>query len=106
MTDQSDQAPISLPLVWVGADDLPVNFVNQFLGVVQPNEIFLTVGSMVPPAILGDTLEEREATLRNITYVPVKPVARLGFTPARLRELIKVLQDTLSNYEQLPKQEA
>lgn len=104
--NQSDQVSITLPVVWVGAEDLPVNFVNQFVGVVQPNEIFVTIGSMVPPAILGDTVEEREATLRSITYVPVKPVARLGLTPARLRELIKVLQETLSNYEQLPKQEA
>jgi hypothetical protein len=102
---QSEQVSISLPLVWVGAEELPVNFVNQFVAVVQPDEIFLTIGSLVPPAILGDTEEQREAVLRGITYVPVKPVARLGFTPARLREFIKVLQDTLSNYEQLPKQE-
>jgi len=105
---QSDagSGEVTVPVVWVGADDLPVQFANQFVAVVQLNEVFLTVGTMVPPAILGDTVEERKATAQKITYVPVKPIARLGFTPARLEELIRILQTTLKNYEQLPRQEA
>jgi hypothetical protein len=101
---QSDETNgLVVPTVWVGAEDLPVHFANQFVAVVQPNEIFLTVGSLVPPAILGSTVEERKAAAEKITYVPVKPIVRLGFTPARLQELIEVLRTTLDNYEQLPK---
>jgi hypothetical protein len=101
-----DEGDGRVPAVWVGADDLPVQFANQFISVVQPNEIFLTVGSLVPPAILGDTVEERMENAKKITFVPVKPIARLVLTPARLKELIKVLQDSLENYDKLPRQEA
>jgi hypothetical protein len=95
----------AVPVVWVGADDLPVQFANHFVVTVQPGEIFLTVGTLVPPAVLGDTAEERKASVEKITYVPVKPIARLGFTPARLKELMKVFEVSLKNLEQLPRQE-
>jgi hypothetical protein len=106
-SDESDtQVSAAVPLVWVGADDLPVHFANQFVSVVQANEIFLTIGSVVPPAILGSTVEERKAEVERITYVPVKPIARLGLTPAGLKQLIEVLQTTLEKHEQLPRQES
>jgi hypothetical protein len=92
---------ISVPVAWIGAEDLPVHFANAFFGVVAPGEIVLQVGSMVPPPIVGNTPEEREATARSIPYVQVKPVARLALTPARLDELIKTLEDTRMNYRTL-----
>jgi hypothetical protein len=88
---------------WVGVEDLPVHFANAFLGVVGPNEIFFNIGSFVPPAIIGNTPEEREAQARSVMFLPVKPVARLALTPSRLDELIKALQDTRTNYENLMK---
>lgn len=96
---------ITVPVVWVDADDLPVQLVNQFVGVVQPNEVFLTLGTLVPPAIMGQTEEERKAMAESVEFVRVKPVARIALTPARLRELIGVLEQTLANYEKLPKAE-
>jgi len=90
---------ISVPLVWVGTDDLPVQFLNQFVGLVQPNEIFLMLGSLVPPPIMGDTAEERKAQARSVPFVPIKPIVRLALTPERLKELISVLQQTMENYE-------
>ncbi len=89
----------SVPVVWVGTEDLPVQFVNQFVGVVAPDEVFLTLGSLVPPPILGETEEERRAAVEDIQFVQVKPVARIALTPARLQQLIQVLQQTLANYE-------
>ena len=53
------EGAIEVPVVWVGVDDLPVQFVNQFLGVIEQNEIFLNFGSLVPPPIMGETIEER-----------------------------------------------
>lgn len=88
-----------IPIVWVGVDDLPVPLVNQLIGLVQPNEVFLTFGTLVPPAIMAETLEERRAQAEAIPFVQVKPVARLGLTPDRLREFIAILQQTLTNYE-------
>ncbi len=97
------QQLIQIPTVWIGAEDVPVPFANVFVGVVAPNEIFLNVGSLVPPAITGATPEERETQARTITYIPVKPIARLALTPTRLDELIQTLQDTRTNYENLMK---
>ena len=92
-----------VPVVWVGVDDLPVHLVNQLVGVVQPNEIFLTFGTLTPPAIMAGTVEERRAQAEAIPFVQVKPVARLGLTPERLREFIAILEQTLANYEAQPK---
>ncbi|MEK6328251.1 MAG: hypothetical protein AABM66_12125 [Actinomycetota bacterium] len=97
------EGTVAVPVVWVGAEELPVHFVNQFVGVVQPNEIFITLGSLVPPAIMGGTEEERKAQAESLQFIQVKPVARIAITPARLQELIGVLQQTLSNYEKLPR---
>jgi len=88
-------------MAWIGAEDLPVHFANAFFGVVAPGEIVVQVGSVVPPAIVGATPEEREAAVRSVSFVPVKPVARLALTPTRLDELIKILEDTRNNYRTL-----
>jgi hypothetical protein len=88
---------------WIGAEDLPVHFANAFVGVVGPNAIFLNIGSFVPPNIVGDTEEEREAQARALTYVPIKPIARLAFAPKGLDELITALEGARTNYENLMK---
>jgi hypothetical protein len=92
---------LQVPTSWVGAEELPVHFANTFLGVVAPGEIFLNIGSIMPPAIIGTTPEERDAHARSIRFVAVRPIARLGLTPARLDELIKTLEDTRANYNRL-----
>jgi hypothetical protein len=92
---------IQVPLAWIGAEDLPVHFANAFVGVVGPGEIVLQVGSVVPPAIVGATQEERNASVGSIGYVQVKPVVRLALTPSRLDDLIKTLEDTRKNYRTL-----
>jgi hypothetical protein len=99
MADKPQQ--VQLPVSWVGAEELPVQFVNAFVGVVGPGEIFLNLGSYLPPAIVGATPEEREAQVRAVGYIPIKPIARLALTPARLDEMIKTLQDTRTNYKKL-----
>lgn len=101
MADGAKQ--IQIPTSWVGAEDVPVQFANAFGGVVGPNEIFVLIGSYVPPPVAGQTQEERDASIRSIAYIPVKPIARIGMTPARLDELITALQETRKNYETLMK---
>ncbi len=91
-------ARIEIPVVWVGADEVPVFFANQFVAQVDRGEVFLTIGQLVPPAIIGSGEEAREQAER-IQYVPVKPVARIALTPTRLLELIEVLQITKANHE-------
>jgi hypothetical protein len=36
---------VQLPSVWVGADETPIAFANQFVCQFQPNEFVLTIGA-------------------------------------------------------------
>lgn len=84
---------------WIGAEDLPVEFANTFFGTVGPNAVFVNIGSMVPPVI------ENEEALANMRFVPVKPIARIAMAPAGLDDLIRTLENTRSNYEELKRLE-
>ncbi len=98
--DEGFARNIEVPLAWVGVEELPILQVNQFIGQADPRgEFFLTFGQMTMPPLLG-TPEQQAAQLEQIAYVPIKPVARLGFTRSRVEELIGVLQQTLINYDQ------
>jgi hypothetical protein len=96
---------IQVPVVWVGVDDLPVYHVNQFVATVSPTVVFLTLGTLAPPAILGGTDEERLAQVRSIDFVQIRPVVRTAMTEQGLRDLIRVLNQTLKNYENQQKAE-
>lgn len=89
---------IDVPIAWVGLDEAPVVVANQFLIQHQPNEFTLTVGQMTPPPLLG-TPEEKAEQARQIDYVPIRVLVRLGLSPTRLRELIAVLQGNLDLHD-------
>lgn len=91
-----------LPVSWIGAEDLPVLFANTFVGQVEAEQgvFFLTIGQIVPPALIG-TPEEKVEQLEQISYVPIKPVARLALTRERLKYLIAILQTNLDQHDQI-----
>lgn len=90
---------IQIPVVWDKAEDVAIIFANQFVGQVgQQDEVVLTFGQVTPPVLLGPR-EQQEAQVREIPFVPVKPVARLGLTKAGLDDLIRVLNETRDNYD-------
>ena len=91
---------VDIPLAWIGAEELPVHLLNQFVCQFSQDEFILTLGQTVPPAIMGVTPEERAQQIEGIAYVPVKPIARLALTRARLVELIATLQANLGQYDQ------
>jgi hypothetical protein len=87
--------PVSIPLTWVGAEEIPVLFVNQMLGQVDDRgDVILSLGQVTPPAIVG-TPEEQAAQVQRIAYVPVKPVARFTLSRPRVVELVQVLNQLL-----------
>ena len=103
MPDHPDQPDsVQVPVVWVGVEELPVAFANQFVVQVDRGEVFLTIGQLVPPPIIGATEEERRAQAENIEFVQVKPVARLVMTPSKLHELATTLElgKTIHNAQQ------
>jgi hypothetical protein len=86
---------VSVPLFIEGAEDVPILFANLMLAQHQQNEFILTFCQYAPPPILGSA-EDQIEQVRNMPYVPVKVVARIGLTPDRLAELMQVLD---ANYK-------
>lgn len=87
----SDADVVALPLAWLGLEDQPLIFANQFLGAVHGGEVFLAFGSLQPPVIVSDNHDEVKRALEELSYVPVKVSARFALTPRRLQELRDVL---------------
>ena len=90
---------ITLPLTYLGLEDIPILFANQFVIQHEKNEFILTVGQLQPPILLG-TPEDRKEQAKKLTYVPIRVVARFGLTRQRLTELIEVLQSNLRTYDE------
>jgi len=82
---------VVVPLVYVGLDETPIEFLNQFVLQVQGDEIILTLGAVAPPLILADTAEERKRQAEAIKFVQVRVLGRYAMTRQRLRELIGIL---------------
>lgn len=99
-----DPEAVRIPVVWVGGDETPILLVNQFLGQFQDSEFILTFGQFAPPALIG-TEEERREQAREISFIPVKVLARLALTRSRLEELMRVLQETLANHDKHQEQQ-
>lgn len=94
----NEEEAISLPLVYVGVEDVPLLFTNQFVIQHHQNEFILTLCQVTPPILLG-TKQERREQAKRLSYIPVKVVARIAFTRQRLVELISVLQENLRTYD-------
>lgn len=65
----------------------------------QPAEIIIAMGVMTPPAVIGSP-EEQLRQLQDLEFVPIRPLARFGMTPLRVRELIAALEQTLERHDQ------
>ncbi len=103
MASEQDVPPtVELPAVWLGVEDVPIQLATAFVSQFDPqmlDSLTLTVGQVTFPAISGPSQEERDEQVKNIAYVPIKPVVRLGLTPARARELVATLQASLDLLE-------
>jgi hypothetical protein len=67
---------------------------------VAREEFLLSFGIVTPPLLLGEP-EQVAAQAQQITFVEVKPVARVGFNRQRTEELIRLLQENLANHDRL-----
>src|SRR5689334_21952862 len=105
--DDSHPDEIELPVVWLGVEDVPILFANAFVSQLDPQNLdsmTLTVGQVTFPAIAAPTPEERREQAESVTYVPIKPIARIGLTMARAQELVATLQANLDQLEEARKQ--
>jgi hypothetical protein len=90
-----------IPLSWVGFEETPIAYANNFLIQFQSEGAFvLGIGQATPPALVG-TPQEVAAQMEDVTFVPVRTLARVALSPSKLRELIAALQANLDNWERI-----
>ena len=91
-------ASVTVPLVLEGEDRAPILFVNHLLAQGLADEMILTFSQITPPYMLG---EITEAQVQAITSVPARVVVKVGTTPERVEEFIKVLRSAVRQQRQL-----
>lgn len=98
MTAEPPENGVELRVLWRGAEDSPILFANQFVVQTQQDAIILTVGQLQGPILLGE-LEDQIAQARQLSYIPVTVVARLGMTRERVQELSDTLQEHIRKFD-------
>jgi hypothetical protein len=89
---------INLPVSWIDFHETPIAFSNQAIVQHQPNEFVVTFGQATPPPLIG-TPEQVQRQAAEISFVPIRTLARLGMNRERLVELIAALQANLDNHD-------
>jgi len=82
-------------------DDLQSHFVSNIVVQHQPDIFILSFFEAWPPAILGETEEEKQQALEAVDRVEAKCVARLVLTPSKMQEFLETMKENLQNYERM-----
>ena len=82
---------------WKGIEDAPVMGCNVFVAQFTPHEFLLTFGYASNPIFLKEPSPQELAAIES---VPANVVARLTLSPGRMVELIQVLQQNMSQFQQ------
>lgn len=99
MTPDQPSQTLEVPLSWVGYDETLIAYANQFIVQFQPDAGFvLGLGQATPPAVMG-TPDQVAEQVAQIEFIPVRTLARVAMTEAKLRELIAALEANLQNFE-------
>ena len=86
-------------LDWGGVESLPILLANQVIGQVgQQGEVIISFGQSSPPILIGTPEQQREQA-KEITSLPVTPVARIALTRTGLDEMIRILNETRDNWD-------
>lgn len=85
-------APVQVTAQWDNSDLAahPIQAANAFMLQGTGHEIVLTIGFAAPPFIPN---AEEAARLRTM---PVKTIARFALTPARMQEIIAIMQQAIA----------
>jgi hypothetical protein len=100
MTDPQPEDSREVAIVWVGIDEIPVLTANQsVVQIAAQNEFIVAFGHFAPPVLLG-TDEQKRQQLEMTTFVPVRPVGRVGMTRQRVEELRDLLSRMLTRHDE------
>jgi hypothetical protein len=97
-----EEEGLEVPVVWGGVEEVPILYANTFVcqwDVAAHGGFILTIGQLTPPALIG-TPDEVRGQAEQLSYVPVRAVARIGVTRAKLDELIAILTINRDSYDE------
>jgi hypothetical protein len=96
---------LELPLSWVGYDENPIVYANQFLIQFLPEEGFvLGIGQATAPPLIG-TPEQVAEQASQIEFIPVRTLSRVALTRPKLAELIAALEANLAKFDRMKQQQ-
>jgi hypothetical protein len=92
---------------WASAESLPLMFANAFVSQLgsqagtagPPDAIYLTIGQLAPPLLVGTPEEVAQQAARFNGTVEVRPVARIVLSRERAAELGELLQTVIKQYD-------
>lgn len=110
MSTDSQQNPevVKVPVRW-NLESVPTLFANQFLATLGPptaegvpDGIYLVLGTVAPPMVLGDTPEDRKASVAEATRdgITAEIHGRYFLTRGRLDEVIRALETIRVKYDE------
>jgi hypothetical protein len=91
---------LSVPLVWIGPEEVPIQFANQFLVQVNEEEVIITVGQVSPPIVLG-TAEQQMEAMQAVEVVPVRVASRIAMTGNTFRKLLRAMTAVNERYDEV-----
>lgn len=101
MSDKEKMFAKKIQIERIYPENLQSHFVSNVVVQHQPDIFILSFFEVWPPAILGDTNEEKRKALEAIDRVEAKCVARLVLTPSKMREFVETMAENLQNYEEM-----
>ena len=84
----------TIPIRIVGAEEIPMSYVNYVFVSHTTDEFFMTFAQIHPPYLLAPTKEE----VGQLTHIPAKVVARIALTPSKMKELIDALNENYKKF--------
>lgn len=98
---QPEGHPVFITFESVG--DLPILLANAFSIQASGDGSFVfTIAQAAPPIFTGNP-DEQQRQLAQIKSINGRVLARLVITPAKMKELVDLLQGTLQTYEAMTK---
>jgi hypothetical protein len=95
---ESGEIRVGARIEWKIPEGMVAKYATHFVVQHSDQEFILSFFELQPPIILGPR-EEVETRAKEVTSVPAWCVARVTVTPARLEEIISVLQENLATYK-------
>lgn len=95
--DENGPDTLKLPLDFRIPEWMSVSYVTTVVAQHTEHEFVISFFEVTPPLIVGDAEDVRRRQ-HEYTSVPATCVARVALAPARMEQLISVLQENLENY--------